>query len=582
MTATLLLAAACAPLALALAMWPAGSVRRHACAVAPWAAVPALVLAFVPLPDQPVPLAWLLLGTWVGLDIVGRLFLAFTALLWTAAGFHARAYVHTDPHRYFFFHLLALSGNLGLIIAQDLAAFYLFFALMTFSAYGLVVHDGTPASYRAGRVYIAMAVVGETCLLIGFILAASDAASLALADIRAAAAAAPRQGLLVALFLAGFGIKAGAVPLHMWLPLAHPVAPTPASAVLSGCMIKAGLLGWIRFLPLGEGALPGWGGLLIALGLTAAFFGVAIGVTQRNPKAVLAYSSVSQMGLLNIAVGIGLSDPDAWRFASAAIPLYAMHHGLAKGALFLSVSVADHRPRAAGRRRLMRLGLVVPALALAGAPLTTGALAKLALKDAAAVAPGAWEAWLDTLLPWTAIGTTLLMARFLFVLPPAGSRERPRGVIIPWAVAVAAAGLGVWTMPALLGVPINAAATLRIYNLWTAAWPLLAGGAIVALALAASQRGVWTPRIEVPPGDALVVAERAWVRVRHRPVEDVPVAGVTGAPDPVARLAASWYGLFAESAPGDRLARWETELLRWETAAALALVILVGLWLVLS
>jgi formate hydrogenlyase subunit 3/multisubunit Na+/H+ antiporter MnhD subunit len=579
---TLLLAAVCVPIAVALAIGPGGALRRLAVAVAPWAAVPALLLALAPLPDEPRAVSWLLLGTWTGLDVVGRLFLLFTAFLWTAAGVHARAYIVSGRHRYFFFHLLALSGNLGLIVAQDLASFYLFFALMTFSAYGLVVHDRTPGAYHAGRVYIVMAVAGETLLLAGFILAASEAPSLALPDIRAAAAGAPSSDLLVALLLAGFGIKAGAVPLHMWLPLAHPVAPTPASAVLSGCMIKAGLLGWIRFLPLGEGALPGWGGLVIALGLLAAFFGVAIGVTQRNPKTVLAYSSVSQMGLINIAVGIGLADPEAWHFALHAIPLYAVHHGLAKGALFLGVSVADHRPAHGWSRILIRGGLLVPALALIGAPLTTGALAKLALKDAAAVAPGAWSGWLDVILPWTAVGTTLLMARFFTVLPATGDHRKAAGVLVPWGAAVAAAAVGLWTVPAALGIDTSSAAALRPYNLWAALWPFLVGTALAAALAAAGRRRRRIPRIEIPPGDLLVVGEHVWTRVRRRPMEDVPVAGVTGPPDPVAALAASWYGLFAESTPKDRLARGEAYFLRWETAASLVLIILVGLWMLTS
>ena len=94
--------------------------------------------------------------------------------------------------------------------------------------------------------------------------------------------AAPNVALLLAL---GFGIKAGAVVLHVWLPLAHTVAPTPASAVLSGSMIKAGLLGWIRFLPSGGGGDPAWGAVFIAGGITAAFYGVAVGLGQR-PLAV--------------------------------------------------------------------------------------------------------------------------------------------------------------------------------------------------------------------------------------------------------------------------------------------------------
>jgi len=91
--------------------------------------------------------------------------------------------------------------------------------------------------------------------------------------------------------------------LHFWLPLAHPVAPTPASAVLSGAMIKAGLLGWLLTLPLSETALPQWGTLMIMVGALASIGAALIGVCQHQAKAVLAYSSISQMGLITIMVG---------------------------------------------------------------------------------------------------------------------------------------------------------------------------------------------------------------------------------------------------------------------------------------
>jgi hypothetical protein len=105
----------------------------------------------------------------------------------------------------------------------------------------------------------------------------------------------------------GFRYQSRCGLLHVWLPLAHTVAPTPASAVLSGSMIKAGLLGWIRFLPPGGGGDPAWGAVFIAAGITAAFYGVAIGLGQKHPKTVLAYSSISQMGLITVAFGIGLT-----------------------------------------------------------------------------------------------------------------------------------------------------------------------------------------------------------------------------------------------------------------------------------
>ncbi|NJN47745.1 MAG: hypothetical protein HC808_16135, partial [Candidatus Competibacteraceae bacterium] len=163
------------------------------------------------------------------------------------------------------------AGNLGLVLAFDAVSFYLFFALMSFAAYGLIVHDGSAEARRAGRVYLTMAVIGEACLLSALLLIGSQAGNVDLRAWGPQLADAPTREWIIALILAGFAIKMGAVPLHIWLPLAHPCAPTPASAVLSGIIIKAGLVGWLRFLPIGDLAMPDWGTLCLAVGMGISF-----------------------------------------------------------------------------------------------------------------------------------------------------------------------------------------------------------------------------------------------------------------------------------------------------------------------
>jgi formate hydrogenlyase subunit 3/multisubunit Na+/H+ antiporter MnhD subunit len=195
----------------------------------------------------------------------------------------------------------------------------------------------------------------------------------------------PLAGFVSKWYLAffGFGVKAGVLPLHFWLPLAHPVAPVPASAVLSGAMIKAGLLGWLHFLPLGHAEFPGWGLFCIAAGMAAALGAVVVGCMQNDPKTLLAYSSVSQMGVMTLILGIGLTNPGAWLAALPVLLLYALNHALAKGALFFGTGVA-HSTGGGGRRWVMA-GLALPALALAGAPWTGGSMTKYAIKDLIAV-----------------------------------------------------------------------------------------------------------------------------------------------------------------------------------------------------
>lgn len=529
MTEALLLAGALTPLLLAVLLGLPAALPV-ALALAPWAAAPALAAALLAGPSV-LELPAVLTGLRLGLDGTGRGFLLFTALLWLIAGFYGRAYLAQDPrrHRFWAFFLVTQAGNLGLVLALDAASFYLGFAVMTFAAYGLVVHAGDAAAMRAGRVYLVMAVLGEAALLAGLLLAVGSTGGtrLPLAEVSPAAAW---------LLAAGFGVKAGVVLLHMWLPLAHPVAPTPASAVLSGAMIKAGLLGWLRFLPLGDAVLPGLGAALLALGLVSAFFGVVAGLAQRDPKTILAYSSVSQMGFLTLGVGAALLDPGAWPMLATALLVYAFHHGLAKGALFLGVGVAQ--AVAAGARRWVLGGLALPALALAGAPLTSGAIAKHALKGSLAGLPDPWGGSLALLLPLAAVGTTLLMARFLWVLAqvPQHGEGHGRGLLAAWIASLLAVLLA-----AGLAFPelARAAFSFRAAQLWSASWPVVIG---LLLAASGLRRGAGLARRAggfLVPGDVLALVEAPITSVWRGVVAAAGAADRPGRERPAPRAGAA-------------------------------------------
>lgn len=475
--------------------------------LAPWGPLPALLLALLPQSDVSLHVPWLLLGGNLGLDGTGRVFLLLVALLWLAAGLYARGYLAQDTRkrRFLGFFLLTMSGNLGLPIALNLLDFYFFFALMSFSAYGLVVHDGSPFAQRAGRIYLYLVLLGEVLLFVALVLAARVADSLVLADAAAAVAHAPERDLILVLLVAGFGIKAGMVPLHVWLPLAHPAAPIPASAVFSGAMIKAGLLGLMRFLPLGLIALPGWAHALIILGLIMIFFGVMVGLVQQQAKTVLAYSSISQMGFPIIGLGLGLAEPASWALLAPAVTLYALHHGLAKGALFLGVGLAPGLASGGGRRWLILAGLLLPALALAGAPLTSGAVAKAALKPYVYDAPGFWPAVLPLLFSLAALGTTLLLARFLFVLWPRRADDYLQSPLmwIGWSLLALAQVL---CSAGLLPVMGNVTAGHEV-KLWDLLWPLSAGTLLAAWVWLRSRAADEREPL-VPPGDLLVAVEK--------------------------------------------------------------------------
>jgi formate hydrogenlyase subunit 3/multisubunit Na+/H+ antiporter MnhD subunit len=537
------------------------------------APIPALILALLSRAHPPLALDWLLLGGSVGIDPFGRVFLMFTALLWSAGGAYAHHYHRDDERRvrFFAFYLLTLSGNLGLIVAQDVASFYAAFAVMTFAAYGLVVHSATEEARRAGRIYLAMAVVGEVMLLAAFTMAAMHAESLGLADVARGVAVSPRRDLIVALLLGGFGIKAGAIPLHVWLPLAHPVAPTPASAVLSGAMIKAGLLGWLRFLPLGIVALEGWGQALVIAGLVAAFFGVAVGVTQRDAKTALAYSSISQMGLINVALGIGLASSDGWVLALTAVVTYAVHHGLAKGALFLGIGVVSDA-RSAPERRWALTAMLFAALALAGAPLTSGAVAKEYLKAVTPLSPVRWPLSLDLLLGLAALGTTLLMARVLLlaartkasppVRSPGTSRRSP--LWTSWLAVLGAVATVVWIAPTQYDVDSVPPSLPAWSSLWVAIWPILGGLLIAwgAVFLGRRARREWPL---ITPGDLLIPMERLLGRGVRSAVAARAPEGVT----PVVSLGSKWYGVYADDNEREWVSMLERGLTRWSTAGLL-------------
>ncbi|SCY39026.1 complex I subunit 5 family protein [Thiohalorhabdus denitrificans] len=474
---------------------------RRALALAPLWGLPGLAAALL-LPDgAALQLPWVLTGIRLEMDPVGRVFLLLAAFLWTAAAGFARGYLDGKPgtRRFLGFYLLCMAGNLGLTVAQDPPAFLAFFSLMGLSAYGLIIHTGTPFTRRAANVYLGAAVTGEMAVLAGLLFTVGGGLGSPWWEV---------------LLVVGLGVKAGLLPLHFWLPLAHPAAPSPASAVLSGTMIKAGLLGWLRFLPLGEAALPGLGAYLMAMGLAGAFLMVAVGLPQRDPKTVLAYSSISQMGWLAGAVGVGLAAPAAWGALLPAVLAYALHHGLAKGALFLSTGLQGARYPGRAARAALGAAFVLPALTIAGLPGTSGAAAKTGLKEALKEAPGLAAVPFELLLGLGAAATTLLMARFLFLLGRAEPQAPPGGWLLgPWLATVAASLALTWVWGPLRAWQLK---TLAPAELVGALWPVTAGALLALAGAGVARRWGPLPTGTVPAGDLYVAAAAGlrWLRGR--------------------------------------------------------------------
>ncbi|TVQ88660.1 MAG: NADH/ubiquinone/plastoquinone (complex I) [Chromatiaceae bacterium] len=463
-------------------------------------AVPALLAALsVPLGSE-LALPWLFLGTHLGLDALSRVYLLFTSLLWLVAGIYTAATApgSTSAERFAALFLLAMGGNFWLIVGQDLLSFYAGFAVMGLAAYGLVIQDGTPAALRAGKVYLVMTLAGEVMLFAALVLIRQHAGTtLPTPDDLVGLPTA-----VLALILIGLSIKAGLVPLHLWLPLAHPAAPVPASAVLSGTMIKVALLGWMRFLPVGVEALPQWGAALTLVGLLTLLYALPVGLVQRDPKVILAYSSISKMGLMSLLLGLILMAPALAPVGVMAIAFYAAQHALVKGGLFLGVGLRKHahwQPWVLG-------GTLFLALALAGSPFTSGAVAKYGIKP---VLDRADWTWIGATASIAAVGTMLLMARFLTVFAATPNHREPgwRWPLLAWTLLLGLALL----FPFVLGR--------------AAAW--LTNGAILLVALLVLGLAGLTIWLRpgrlgqliglIPPGDLLALAP--WVHAAQARIQ---------------------------------------------------------------
>ncbi len=478
-----------------LAACLSGRLRRGALALQGLAPIPALAAAVLAIVDGPIAFEAPALRLSLRLDLPGAILLAAVSLLWIVVGAAVFLREKEKPEESFAVAwLLTMTGSLGVFVAADLLTFYLVYALVSIPAYGLIAHDEAPASKRAGGVYMAFTILGEALLLMVFaMLAAGEpSGSLRIDDVVKALPLLPWRDGALALIIAGFCMKMALAPLNGWMPLTYAAAPIPAAAVLSGAAVKAGVIGLIRFLPFGA-TLAGWGDALAVVGFVSAFYGVMIGITQQNPKTVLAYSSISQMGVIAAVVGMALASGDAG--APSKIAFYAANHVLVKGALFLAVGVAaaiDFR-----RDRWPLILTAVLALSLAGLPFSGGALAKLAVKGPLGDGVAA------SLANASAAGTALLMLHFLMCLARSAAQDEqptvPASIVRLWPAIAIGAIFVPWLLYPTIG-DLSDAATVG--KLWDGLWPLAIGA---ALALGLRRWGRSLPRI--PAGDTVAAAE---------------------------------------------------------------------------
>ncbi len=307
------------------------SYPRALVRVVAWLPVVAIAtsLTWVATGFEPLRLPWLFLGARIGLDENAAALLFGLALVWLTGSLLAIRYLSARAlsMRFFRFWFLAMAGSFGACMALDPASFYLFYALMGLSAWGLIDYHRNPNARKAGLAYLVLALLGEVLILVGLLFVSTGIEPLpAIAWI----------GLLI-----GFGIKVGLVGFHGILPLIYHAATAPAAVVLAGAMASVGFLGWLRFLPLGLHAEPYWGSVWMIAGGLAVAIGLLAGLFQKLPRAILGYSSIMQFGMLTFVVGAGLSDPRLWLGLSSAVVIYLIGHGWVKTLLILGGSISS-------------------------------------------------------------------------------------------------------------------------------------------------------------------------------------------------------------------------------------------------
>ena len=308
----------------------------------------------------PIGLPWT--GAHFRIDALSAFFLTVVNVGGAAASLYALGYgEHEDePHRVLPFFSVFLAGMNLVVLANDAFSYLLSWEFMSLASWALVIayhHD--PENRRAGFVYLIMASIGTLALLLGFGLLAGADGDYTFAAIRAGTRTPLTAAIVLVLVLIGAGSKAGLVPLHAWLPLAHPAAPSHVSALMSGVMTKVAVYGFIRIVFDLAGPLPWWSGaLVLAVGGLSAVLGVLQALMQDDAKRLLAYSTIENIGIVFIGLGLALAFRANAMAAAAALAmtaalLHVLNHSLFKSLLFFGAGAVLV---ATGERNMDRLG----------------------------------------------------------------------------------------------------------------------------------------------------------------------------------------------------------------------------------
>ena len=335
----------------------------------------------------------------MGLTFAADGFRCLMALLaaigWFEATLMLREYFHHSHrrNRYYVFWLLTLTGTVGVFLSADLFTTFVFFEVMSFASWVMVVHTEKPDALKAAETYLAVAVIGGLATLMGIFMLYHLLGTLDIDSLYDAAAAVENKRYLWAaslLTLVGFAAKAGSFPLHIWLPTAHPAAPAPASAVLSGVIIKTGVFGILVLSTQVFRYDYTWGMMLLVLGVITMLLGAVLAVFSVDLKRTFACSSVSQIGfiLTGIAMQCLLGHHNA--LAVDGTLLHIVNHASVKlilfpaaGVIYCTTHTFDfNKIRGFGKNKpLLMLVMGIPMASLAGVPGLNGYVSKTLLHE---------------------------------------------------------------------------------------------------------------------------------------------------------------------------------------------------------
>ena len=436
-------------------------------------------------------------GDWsMGLDALSSVFVLTILAVGFAAAFYGVTYSADErPHRAVWFghavFAVLIVAMLLVVTARAVVPFLCAWAVMALASYLLIVTEREHAEVRrAGLLYLIVTHAGTLALFVMFaIWSQASGGDWSFASLAAATPLLSRgTSLIFALAFLGFGVKAGAVPFHFWLPPAHAAAPSHVSALMSGIVIKTGIYGFLRVLVIAGGAPAWWGWTMLVVGTGSAVLGVLWALAQHDLKRLLAYHSVENIGIILMGIAVGVLGsaygyPALAVLGYAAAVLHTVNHALFKSVLFLGAGAVY---RATGSRNMEDLGglarkmpmltvtFVIGAAAIVGLPPLNGFVSEWLVYQGLFRAGIAGDGIRLSILavPLLALVGGLALACFakvvgvVFLGTPRTARARdakatPRGLVSPPAalalVCVAIGVLPVLVMPSLLRVGVEVA-----------------------------------------------------------------------------------------------------------------------------